>query len=466
MLSSRATSSPSPTYTEGQVIPALTTIQSAKAFLLPKLHRVVEFLISQGITTIGNMLYGFLCIRLLPMEEYAKFVVVFSIQASLMILLDVGISGTFVPLIGDRIDNNQLIADYLASLRQVAHWLFAIAVPITIFGYPLLVRNRHWSWQTVTAMVVIVLVSAWFARVGAAYGAVLIVRRDRSRWYQAQMVASFGALALLGLFVLAHWLTAFAAILISVGRVIVTAAIYYTRAQKLLGVKGVPSREKRSTAIQLSLPAVPSVIYYALGGQISVFLITYFGRTSAVASVGALGRLGQIFALLTPINGILVEPYFARLPRQQLKSHYLMAVCGAGACGAGLVVFARVFPGLFLWVLGPKYAGLQTEVVLVMVSGAIGLLGGVVAAINGSRRFIYYSFVLADNIATLILQAIYIWRVDLSTVKAVLWFNIFTMFPTLATGAITAFYGFARGGRAIRETLSVPDAVEMTDVQP
>jgi O-antigen/teichoic acid export membrane protein len=454
-----------PTHAKERVIQATNTIKEAKAFILPKLHRIVEFLVSQGITTIGNMLYGFLCIRLLPMGEYAKFVVVFSIQASLMILLDVGISGTLVPLIGERIEDNRLIADYLASLRQIAHWLFVIAAPITIVGYPLLVRNRHWNWQTVTAMVVIVLVSAWFARVGAAYGAVLIVRRDRKRWYQAQMITSFGALALLGLFVFAHWLSAFAAILISVMRVIAMAAIYYARAQKLLGVKGVPSKERRAAAVQLSLPAIPSVIYYALGGQISVFLITYFGRTSAVASIGALGRLGQIFAVLTPINGILVEPYFARLPRQQLKSNYLMAVTGAGACGAGLVVLARIFPGLFLWVLGPKYAGLQTEVVLVMVSGAIGLLGGVVATVNGSRRFIFYSFVLTDNVLTLILQALYIWRVDLSTVKSVLWFNIFSMFPTLATGAITAFYGFTHGGRNIKETLYVPEPEELPNVQ-
>ncbi len=398
------------------------------------------------------------------MGEYAKFVVVFSIQASLMILLDIGISGTFVPLIGERIDDKQLIADYLASLRQIAHWLFVIAAPITVVAYPLLVRNRHWNWPTVAAMIVIVLVSAWFARVGAAYGAVLILRRDRKRWYQSQMVASFGALGLLGVFVLAHWLTAFAAILINVARVIAIAALYYARARKLLGVKGLPSPEKRRAAVQLSLPVVPSVIYYALGGQISVFLITYFGRTSAVASVGALSRLGQIFALLTPINGILIEPYFARLPREQLKSHYLMAVAGAAACGAGLVALARVFPGLFLWVLGPKYAGLQTEVVLVMVSGAISLFGGVMAAINGSRRFIYYSFVLADNILTLILQAVYIWRVDLSTVKAVLWFNIFTMLPTLATGAMTAFYGFARGGRRIAESCYLPEVAEVPDI--
>ncbi|MGD0345836.1 MAG: hypothetical protein ABSA85_03715 [Terracidiphilus sp.] len=424
-------------------------MMSATGFIKPKLHRVAEFLVSQGVTTAGNLLYGLLCVRLLPIGEYAKFVVVFSIQASLMILLDVGISGTFIPLVGERIEDRQLIADYVASLRQIAHWLFAMAVPITVVAYPLLVRNRHWSWQTVTAMVVIVLISAWFARVGATYGSVLIVRRDRQRWYQAQMFTSFGALALLGVFVLFHWLGAFTAILINVGRVIAVALIYYLRSQKLLGVRGVPSKEKRTAIVQLTLPAVPSVIYYALGGQISVFLITIFGRTAAVASVGALSRLGQIFALVQPINGILVEPYFARLPKKHLKSHYLLAVIVAGVCGAGVVALARAFPGLFLWVLGPKYAGLRTEVVLVIVSGAIGLFSGVIQAINGSRRFTYYSFVLTDIILTLILQAFYIWKVDLSTVRAVLWFGIVSMGPTLGVNIAATLYGFARGGRRV-----------------
>lgn len=366
-----------------------------------------------------------------------------------MILLDVGISGTFIPLVGERVEDRQLIADYLASLRQIAHWLFAIAAPITIVAYPLLVRNRHWNWQTITAMVVIVLVSAWFARVGSAYGSVLILKRDRKRWYLAQMAATFGALALLGIFVLFHWLGAFAAILINVSKIVAIAWIYYARTRSLLGVKGVPSKEKRTAIIQLTLPAVPSVVYYALGGQISVFLITIFGRTAAVASVGALSRLSQIFSLITPINGILVEPYFARLPKKQLKSHYLLAMVGASACGVGIVALARVFPGLFLWVLGPKYAGLRTEVVLVMLSGAIGLVGGVMASINGSRRFTYYSFVLTDNILTLIVQVICIWKMDLSTVKAVLWFGIASSLPTFAIGILTAFYGFARGGRRV-----------------
>jgi O-antigen/teichoic acid export membrane protein len=433
----------------GRIIRLTGHIQAARTFFLPKLHRVAEFLVSQGITIACNLLYGLLCIRLLPVGEYAKFVVVFAIQGSLMVLLDVGFSGTFIPLVGERIEDRQLIADYLASIRQIAHWLFAIAAPITVVAFPLLVHNRHWSWQIVAAMVVIVLVSAWFARVGASYGSVLILRRDRYRWYQAQIISSLAGLVMLGIFFAFHRFGAFTAILIGVAKIIGVAAVYYWRAHQLLGVKGRPSKEKRTAIVQLTLPAVPSVVYYALGGQISVLLITIFGRTAAVASVGALSRLGQVFTLLTPMNAILVEPYFARLPKERLKSHYLIAVAAAGACGAGVVALAHLFPELFLWVLGPKYAGLRTEVVLVILAGAMGLVGGVIASVNGSRRFIYYSFVLTDNIVTLIVQAIFIWKMDLSTVKAVLWFNIATILPTFVIGILTAFYGFARGGRRV-----------------
>ena len=424
-------------------------VQTWKAFLLPKSRAVAEFLVSQGITVAGNLLYGIVCVWLLPVSEYAKFVVVFAIHGSLVVLLDIGITGSIVPLVGDRVDDRQLIADYIASLRQLAHRIYAVVAPGIVIVYPLLVRNRQWSWQVVAGMVAILLVSAWFARIGASYGVVLIVRGDRRRWYRAQMASSLGTLALLGLFFALHWLNAFSAILINVSGVIYVAADYYFRARSLLGTTGAPSREKRAAIVQLTLPAAPGVVLFALQGQLAVLLITIFGHTGAVASVGALGRLRQVFVLFSQMNPILVEPYFAKLPRSRLKSNYLAAVALAGSFGLGIVALASVFPELFLWVLGPKYAGLRTEVVLVMISGAMGLVSGLMASINGSRRFVYYSFVLSEHVITLLLEAALIWKMDLSTVRAVLVFNILSGVPTLATGIFVMLYGFARGGRRI-----------------
>ena len=419
------------------------------AFLVPKMHRIAEFLVWQGTTLAGNLLYGFLCVRLLPIEEYAKFVVVFVIQGSLVVLMDVGITGSLVPLVGDRIEDRQLIADFVASLRQLAHRLFAVAAPITVIVYPLLVRNRHWSWRTVAFMVTVLLISVWFARVGGAYGAVLIVRRDRRRWYRIQMASSLGTLFLLFVFLAFRWLNAYSAILINVSGIIYAGIACYIRSRQLLAVTGVPSKQKRAAIVHFALPSIPSIIYFSVQGPLTVLLITIFGRTTGVAGVGALTRLGQVFTLLSQMNPLLIEPYFAKLPKQLLKSHYFAAVAAAGGFGLAVVGLARLFPGAYLWILGPKYATLRYEVFLVMISSSMGLVGGVMACINGARRFVYHWDNMIRNIVTLIIQVAFIWKADLSSVKSVLWFGIFTGLPSLIMQTVVAFYGCTRGPRRI-----------------
>jgi O-antigen/teichoic acid export membrane protein len=428
----------------------MSRLQSWQAFLVPKLRRIAEFLTAQGITMAGNLLYGLLCVRLLPVADYAKFVVVFGIQGTLVVLMDIGISGSLIPLVGERIDDRQLIADYVASLRQLAHVLFALMVPVTAIVYPLFVRHRQWSWPVVAAMVVIVLTSAWFARVGSAYGTVLILRRDRKRWYRAQLVSSLGTLAVLLVFWAMHWLNAFSAILINVSGIVSIAFTYYIRAHKLLGVRGVVSKDKRAAIIHMALPSSPGVIFYALQGQIGLMLITIFGRTAAVAGVGALCRLGQIFALFSQSNPLLVEPYFAKLERARLKSHYLGALAAVGAVGLSAVTLARIHPELFLWVLGAKYAGFRFEVQLVMISGAIGLMGGLMASVNGSRRFNFYWHNITTIVLTVIVQCCLLWKTDLSTVRAVLWLSVATSAVSLFTNILCALYGMARGPRRIK----------------
>ena len=76
-------------------------------------------------------------------------------------------------------------------------------------------------------------------------------------------------------------------------------------------------------------------------------------------------------------------------------------------------------------------------------------MGGVISSINGSRRFTYYSFVITDNILTLIVEAICVWKMDLSTVKAKLWVGIASSLPTFTIGILTAFCGYAKGGRRV-----------------
>src|SRR5580704_5537653 len=190
----------------------MSRLQPWKAFVAPKLPRVVEFLSSQGITMAGNLLYGSLCVRLLPIQEYAKFAVVFGLLGTLSLLMDISFSSALLPVIGERIDDRQLIADYVASLRQLAHWLYLLIAPVTVVVFPIFVHRQQWSWRVVAAMVAILLLASWCSRVSGAYGAVLIVRRDRKSWYRAQMISSLCTLALLGVVYALHALNAFSAV--------------------------------------------------------------------------------------------------------------------------------------------------------------------------------------------------------------------------------------------------------------
>jgi uncharacterized membrane protein len=84
-----------------------------------------------------------------------------------------------------------------------------------------------------------------------------------------------------------------------------------------------------------------------------------------------------------------------------------------------------------------------------MISGSMGLVGGMMATINGARRFVYYWDNMARNILTLIVQIIFIWKADLSNVRAVLWFGIASALPSLVLQAAVGLYGCARGPRRI-----------------
>ena len=427
----------------------MSRIAAWNAFLVPKLRRVAELFVAQGITMAGNLLYGLLCVRLLPKPEYAKFAVVFSALATLTLLLDIGISTGIVPLVGEKIGDLQLIADYIASLRTLAHRLFVVMAPLTVVVFPLMVLRQHWSAPTVTAMLAAVLVGGWFARVSGAYGVVLIIRRDRPRWYRAQMISSLGTLALLSIFWAAHWFNVWWAIAFNVAGIVFVAESYFFRARALLGVKGRSTPQRRKTIVHLVLPQTPNVIFYAAQGQIPQILVTVFGLTVAVADVGALSRLGQIFVVFAQVNPLLLEPYFARLPRNRLKANYLAAVAAIASACAAVIAVGRLFPGLFLWVLGPKYSSLRYEVLLLLIGSGLRYLSGSMFVIHSSRRFVYWWNNLSVITLTLIVQVAYLFAGNLGTVRQALMFNIVSAAASLFVNILCAFYGFVHGPRPI-----------------
>ncbi len=415
----------------------------------------------QGVTIAANLLYGLLCVRLLPSSEYAKFVVVFGVQGTLLILMDVNFSGTLIPLIGDRIDDRKLIADYVASLRQLSYWSFGLVGLGTLIFYPQLVKHRGWNWSVIISMILILLLSTWFLRIGSAYGTVLIILRRRSLWYRAQVVSSVGTLILLLVFWAFHWLGPFSAILINVSGIVYIGVDYYTHARKLLTVVGVPSRRLERAIVGLALPNVPQAIFFALQGQVSLFLITFLGHTQGVSSVGALARLGQIFLIFKQANMLFIEPYFAKLPKAKMRRGYILALSVAAVVCVVVVQLTLWFPQLLLWVLGPQYAGLRYEVKLSIIAGAVSFFSSVMWTVHSARRFVYWWNVGLSIVLTIAVQALCIVKFDMSTVRGVLYLTLATNVTSLFINILSGAFGFLKGPRETEAKPILPPDAEL-----
>ena len=424
----------------------------------------LQYFTVQGITIATNLIYGLLCVRLLPSSEYAKFVVVFGVQGMLVILMDLNFSGTIIPLIGNRVDDHSLISDYIASLRQLSYWLFAIVGAGTVVCFPLLVKHRDWDWSVIGPMIGILLLSTWFIRVGSAYGAVLILLGKRPTWYRAQMISSVGTLVVLGIFRALHWLGGFTAILINVLGIVYVGIEYYRQAHRLLGTSGHASARLRRAIVGLALPNVPQAIFFALQGQISLFLITFFGHTHGVSSVGALARLGQIFIIFKQANMLFVEPYFAKLPKARMRSRYTLALLLAAMISVAVMQLTYFYPQALLSLLGPQYRDLRFEVQLAVAASAVGFFSNVLWTIHSARRFVFWWNVILSIVLTLVVQLVFVIKADMSTVRNVLMLNLAVNLTSLFINIMAGACGFIKGPRQTEEKPVVtPEGTDETE---
>jgi O-antigen/teichoic acid export membrane protein len=424
-------------------------VERTKRFVSPKLRHIREFLIAQGAVQILTTVLGFLCIRLLSVPSYAKYSVIYGVLGSLTILTDIGFSGTLASLVGERVGEAQILADYVETIRVLRRRLFLIVAPLSAVVFPILVVRQHWPALVVIGMVIALIISVWTNGVSSSYGAVLILRRDRTRYYRVQLISAALRLGLLGVIWLLHSLNAFTAIAINIAAFTYTARQYYLRSQELLGSRGQSTPELRREVIHLGLPNVPNVAFYAIQGQITVFIVAAFGHTASIAGVGALSRLGQLFLLLGQMNPILIEPYFAKLPAHKFKRAYLgtMVICLA-ILFAGIAL-GLLWPQALLALLGSKYATLKNEVVWMLASSGISYVGGVLWTIHFARRFVFW-WASWLNIAVIVsTQIIYAINFDLSTVRGV----VILGFATAAGGAlvtvITGIAGLLIGPRVL-----------------
>jgi hypothetical protein len=201
------------------------------------------------------------------------------------------------------------------------------------------------------------------------------------------------------------------------------------------------NEEDRSAMERFIRHLAANAVFFCFQGQITIFLLGFFGRVNAIAEVGALGRLGMVFTVLTNLLTNVFGPAFARCQDpKRLRWQYAAIVGGVTAFSLVLIAAAALFPGAFLFVLGAKYAHLERELVLMVGGAVVGALTGTFWTLNASKAWIAGSWLYIP--LTVGTQILLIPITDFSSVRSVLMFNLLSAVPNLVLNLALSIRGF------------------------
>jgi O-antigen/teichoic acid export membrane protein len=397
-------------------------------------------LVQAGVQIIGFS-GGILLVRWLPQREYAFFTIANAMQATLMLLADIGISVGLISIGGrvwqDRHRFGELINTGLAVRRKLAAAAAIIVAPIL---YVMLTKNGASSIYTLL-LIVVVLAGFSIQLAVDIYSVVPRLHSDIGRLQKIDFICAIVRLLLiLGLVYL--FATAGLAVAIASATFLLQYFLLRAYAAKIVDLKASENAEDRREMLRLIKNLAANALFYCFQGQITVFLISFFGRhTSSVAEVGALGRLAMIFTVLMNMLTNIFVPAFARC-QDKHKLRYLYAgIAGVVILFSAIVLgSAALFPEQFLLVLGNRYTHLHHELLLMIGVAVITALSGTLWLLNASKAWIagawlYIPLTLATQIALVPFT-------DFSSVAGVLVFNLISIAPSLLLNLAMSYRGF------------------------
>lgn len=370
---------------------------------------------------------GVLLVRALPKAEYAYFTIANTMQQTMNTLADNGI-GSGLNAIGGRVWNDrfrfgQLLNTAMRLRRSFA--LIAVVVVTPILAWMLTSAGATASQSSLICAAVLLGLYFQLANEVLIVAPLLHLEANRvqrlSLWSAALRLALLAAAYLL-------FLNAFVALLTAVVSFAFSEWLYRRWLPLFADAKAPPNENDRREILTITKQQAPNAIYYCVQSQLMVWLISVFGSTSAVAEVGALGRLGMIFLMLGSLIGKVVMPRFARVQEPRLLWHrYGQIIAGQCAVLALFVALAASFPKMLLWILGPKYAHLEAELFLMILGTVFWSVLGTMYHLNLAKGWVVSPWLLIPiGIAT---EVLLILIFDLSQVKNVLIMGILSTIP-------------------------------------
>ena len=183
-------------------------------------------------------------------------------------------------------------------------------------------------------------------------------------------------------------------------------------------------------------------VFYAFKGQISILILATLASMEEVAGLGALSRFGVVLAMLATVFTSTFGIEFAKEEnKHRAKRSYIIYLTIATVVAVVSVTAASFITPLLLSILGPEYAGLGFELIMVLIGGFVSVLVTMSHAMNISKGWIHYSPFLEIPL-TVIGLVVSIIVFDLSTLGGAIKLGILSSLTLLLLTLLNAYHGF------------------------
>jgi len=374
-----------------------------------------------------GFLSGIFVVHMLDKKEYALYTIAGTMQGALNLLSDIGVSSALTAIGGKIWQDSGRLGQLVRSAVQFRWWLarFSVLAVTPVFCWMLLDHGARYLYAAL--IIVTILVGCFFQ---LQFNVYLIVPKLRAQIGRIQKLDLWGAilrlLTLLGV----------SLIHLNVPLALAAAALSAFVQYKILGgwvretvnLQGGANDYDRKQIAERVKQLLPTVIFYLLQGQLTILLISFFGRTENVAEIGALARLTAFFSLFGAVMSNIVAPYYARTQDlSRVKRLYFQITVLAAIISLFLISISVRFPTQVLWILGPQYMALQREVSLMVGVACLNFLINTMWVLNLTKGWTKHAWLQIP--LTLTPQVVLLPYLDLSAVSGVLCFGIISAFP-------------------------------------
>ncbi|PSB45442.1 polysaccharide biosynthesis protein [Cyanosarcina cf. burmensis CCALA 770] len=388
-----------------------------------------------------SFICSILLIRTLDKQQYAYYTIANTMQASMNMLADSGISISLSALGGkvwqDRYRFGQLVNTALQLRNYFAVVVFAVTVPILL--WMLIANGASVIYAVCIAAAVLFSVSTLLTV--TVFGTVLRLHSQIKRIQRLDLLNAISRLVLLSAAYLTFLNAAVAILTVSIS--LVFSRLIISRWMKdSIDIKAPVNNEAREAILENTKQRLPNDIFSCVQGQLTIWLISVFGDAKNVAELGALNRLIVIFSIFETTMNAVILPGLARChsPRV-LFQRYWQIISLTGFLGLILIGIATFFPSLIIWILGEQYSNIKNELILMMCSVAFNAMTRTMRSINSTKAWINRCWLVIPF--TLTAQAVSLLFLDVSTVAGVIQFGIVSIMPNFFLNIYMTFDGFA-----------------------